>query len=56
MQATSRALAPSQADRAAIHTHALAAQFDEYDDDVDDSFEDQTMRGTDLAGECEGET
>ena len=55
MQATSRALAPSSADRTAIHTHALAAQYDEYDDEYDDSYEDQAVRGTDLAGECEGE-
>ena len=54
VQATSRALAPSHADRAAIHTHALAAQYDEYDDEYDDSYEDQAVRGTDLAGECEG--
>ena len=58
MQATSRALAPSAADRAAIHSHALAAQFDEdfaYDDEFDDSFEEGPVRGADLAGECEGD-
>lgn len=54
MQATSRALAPSREDRAAIHSHALAAQFDEYDDEFDDSFEDGAVRGADLAGETEG--
>ena len=56
MQGTARALALPAADRAAVHAHASAAQWDEWDDDYDDSFDDLGVVNLDGTADVEGET
>ena len=53
-QGTAKALSLPLADRAAIHAHANAAQWDEWDDDYDDSFDDLGVVNLDGTADVEG--
>ena len=54
LQGTAKALALPAADRAAVRTHASAAQWDEWDDEYDDSFDDLGMINLDGTADVEG--
>ncbi|KAK9801941.1 hypothetical protein WJX73_008497 [Symbiochloris irregularis] len=51
---TAKALALPAADKAAVHHHAQAVQWDEWDDDYDDSFDDLGVGTIDGRTEVEG--
>ena len=54
MQGTARALEHAEEDRALARLHAVAAQWEDYDDEADDGFEDLVPFEPDAAAATAG--